>query len=125
MCYRLHPSFEEEKNMLQMHQGNIGLRARVAELAADPNARAIAVGVATLALTPVVLPLVRPVLKATIKSGVSLFEKTKGAIAEAGEVLADIAAEARAEVQAETLKKSTLQVAQVATAIPNAKVTET
>lgn len=111
--------------MLQMHQGNIGLRARVAELAADPNARAIAVGVATLALTPVVLPLVRPVLKATIKSGVSLFEKTKGAIAEAGEVLADIAAEARAEVQAETLKKSTLQVAQVATAIPNAKVTET
>lgn len=92
--------------MLEMHQGNIGLRARMAELASNPNAKAIAVGVAAVALTPVVLPLVKPVLKATIKSGVTLFEKTKSAIAETGEVLADIAAEARAEVQAEAQKKA-------------------
>lgn len=76
------------------------LRARVAELAANPNARAIAVGVTAVALTPMVFPLVRPVLKSTIKSGVMLYEKTKSAIAETGEMLADVAAEARAEAHA-------------------------
>ncbi|WP_416668637.1 DUF5132 domain-containing protein [Egbenema bharatensis] len=97
--------------MPQMHQGNIGLRARVAELAADPNAKLVIVGVTAVALAPVVLPLVRPVLKATIRSGVTLFERTKSAIAETGEVLADIAAEARAEAHAEVQKKATLQAA--------------
>lgn len=95
--------------MLQMHQGNVGLRARVAELAAHPNAKVVAVGVATLALAPVILPVIRPVLKTTIKSGVTLFEKTKRAIAETGEVLADIAAEAKAEAQAEAQTKATLE----------------
>ena len=94
--------------MQQMNQGTTGLRTRVAELAANPNGRAIAVGVATVALTPVILPLVKPILKATIKSGVTLFEKTKGAIAETGEVLADIAAEAQAEARAEAQKRATL-----------------
>jgi hypothetical protein len=105
--------------MSQMHQGNIGLRARVAELAADPNAKMLVVGVTAIALAPVVLPLVRPVLKATIKSGVTLFERTKSALAETGEVLADIAAEARAEAQAEVQKKATLQAA-----LPTARSTE-
>ncbi|WP_449418182.1 DUF5132 domain-containing protein [Phormidium nigroviride] len=95
--------------MEQMYQGTMGLRARVAELAADPTAKAIAVGVAAVALAPVVLPLVRPVLKATIKSGVTLFERAKSSIAETGEVLADIAAEARAEAQIETEKRAALQ----------------
>lgn len=94
--------------MLESQQGNVGLRARVAELASHSNVKVIAVGVAAVALTPVVLPFMRPVLKATIKSGVTLFEKTKSAIAETGEVLADIAAEARAEVQAEAQKKAVL-----------------
>ncbi|MCU0527348.1 MAG: DUF5132 domain-containing protein [Elainella sp. Prado103] len=98
-------------NMLEMHQGNVGLRARVAELASNPNAKVIAIGVAAVALTPVVLPLVKPVVKATLKSGITLFEKTRSAIAETGEVLADIAAEARAEVQAEAQKKTSLPVA--------------
>jgi len=76
------------------------LRERIAQLTAHPNARAIAVGGAAAALTPLVLPYAKPVLRATIKSGVLWFEKAKGAIAEAGETLADIAAEARAEAQA-------------------------
>ncbi len=94
-----------------MNQGSIGLRARVADLASEPTAKAIVVGVATVALAPVVLPLVRPVIKATFKAGVVLFEKTKSAIAETGEVLADIAAEAKAEVQAEAHKQTTLRAA--------------
>ena len=97
--------------MQQMNRGTTGLRAWVAQLAANPNGKAIAVGVATIALTPVILPLVKPILKETIKSSVTLFEKTKGAIAETGEVLADIAAEAKAEVRAEAQKRSTLHSA--------------
>jgi len=104
--------------MQEMHQGTIGLRARVAELAADPNARAIAIGVAAVTLTPVVLPLMKPVLKATIKSGVTLFEKTKTAIAETGEVIADIAAEAKAEAQAEARQKTALQASLLASKAP-------
>ncbi|MBD2313069.1 DUF5132 domain-containing protein [Desertifilum sp. FACHB-1129] len=92
--------------MQQMHPGNLSLRARVAELAADPNARTIAVGVATVAIAPLLLPLVKPALKATIKTGVMLMEKTKGAIAETGEAIADIAAEARAEALAEAQQKA-------------------
>ncbi len=91
--------------MLQRYQENIGLRARIAELAADPNAKVIMVGVAAVALTPVVLPLVKPVLKASIKTGVTWFEKTKSAIAETGEVLADIVAEAQAEAQTQIQNK--------------------
>ena len=82
---------------------NIGLRARVTELTGLSTGHVVALGVATVALAPIVLPMVRPVLKATIKTGVTAFEKTKQAIAETGEILADIAAEAKAEARAEPL----------------------
>ena len=41
-------------------------------------------------------------------TGVMLYEKTKGTLAEAGEVMADIVAEAKAEVIAEQAKKEAL-----------------
>jgi hypothetical protein len=85
--------------MLDIHQRPVGLRTHVAELARNPNTKALLVGVTAVAVTPIVLPLVKPALKATIKSGVKLYEKAKIAVAETGEVVADIAAEARAEVQ--------------------------
>lgn len=80
----------------------IGLRSRVEELAKHPHAKAIVIGVTAAALTPVILPLVKPALKSTIKTSVVLFERTKAAIAETGELLADIAAEAKAEALSET-----------------------
>jgi hypothetical protein len=97
--------------MKHINPGNMSLRARVEDLAADPNARAIAVGATAVVLAPVVIPIVRPVLKATIKTGIKLFESAKGAIAETGEILGDIAAEARAEVQVETQQKMNLPAA--------------
>lgn len=97
--------------MLNTHQRPIGLRAHVAELASNPNAKALVIGVTAVALTPIVLPLVKPALKATIKSGVTLYEKTKIAIAETGEALADVAAEARAEVHASSQQQATLPAA--------------
>jgi hypothetical protein len=67
---------------------------------ANPS-RAILLGVGAVVLAPTVLPLLKPIAKATIKTGVSLYEKSKGAIAESGEVIGDLVAEAKAEVQAE------------------------
>ena len=93
--------------MQQLNHGAIGLRARVQELAQNQNAKVVVIGVAAVALTPVILPLMKPVLKATIKTGFSLFEKTKSAIAETGEILADIAAEAKAEAILEAQNKAT------------------
>lgn len=67
---------------------------------ANPT-RAILLGVGAVVLAPTVLPLLKPIAKATIKTGVSLYEKSKGAIAETGEAIGDLVAEAQAEVQAE------------------------
>ncbi len=97
--------------MLNAHQRPIGLRTHVAELAKNPNAKALIVGVTAVAVTPIVLPLVKPVLKATIKSGVTLYEKAKITVAETGEMIADIAAEARVEVQGNAAKQTNLQSA--------------
>ncbi|MDJ0798260.1 MAG: DUF5132 domain-containing protein [Calothrix sp. MO_167.B12] len=60
----------------------------------------VAVGIGVVILAPAVLPLVKPLAKAAIKSGFTLYEKTKGAIAETGEVIGDIVAEAKAEALA-------------------------
>ena len=89
---------------------NVGLRTRVAELTGLPAGQVVAIGVAAVALTPIVLPVLRPVLKATIKTGVTAFDRTKHAIAETGEILADIAAEAKAEARADSLKAAAVQL---------------
>lgn len=88
--------------MLMTQHSPVGLRSRVNELMANPNAKALVIGATAVAVTPFVLPLVKPALKATIKTGVTAFEKARIAIAETGEAIADVAAEARAEVQAES-----------------------
>ncbi|MCW6037806.1 DUF5132 domain-containing protein [Spirulina subsalsa FACHB-351] len=68
-------------------------------------AKAIALGIGAVILAPTVASLLKPVAKATIKTGLVLYDKTKGTIAEAGEVLGDIVAEAKAEVVAEQAQK--------------------
>ena len=73
----------------------------------NPN-RTLAIGIGALVLTPIVIPLLKPVAKATVKTGVILYQKTKGTLAEAGEVMGDIVAEAKAEVLAEQVEKNAL-----------------
>ena len=51
-------------------------------------------------LAPTVASLLKPVAKATIKTGVVLYQKSKEALAETGEQLGDLVAEAKAEVMA-------------------------
>jgi hypothetical protein len=63
----------------------------------------IGIGVAILA--PIVLPIlaciVKPVAKAAVKGGVMLFEKGKEVVAETGEIIEDVFAEAKAELAEE------------------------
>lgn len=73
----------------------------------NPN-RTLAIGVGAVVLTPILIPLLKPVAKATVKTGVILYQKTKGSLAEAGEVMGDIIAEAKAEVAAEQMAKNAL-----------------
>ena len=75
----------------------------------------VAIGVGIAVLAPTVLPLMKPIAKAAIKSGVSLYQKTKGAIAETGEVIGDIVAEAKAEAALEQAEKLSLSEGLIAT----------
>lgn len=64
---------------------------------------AVGIGVAVLAtvVAPVILPVIaaagRPLAKSLIKSGMMLYEKSREAVASAGEVMEDLIAEVRTE----------------------------
>lgn len=68
-------------------------------------ASGLLIGVGAAVLAPVVLPILasiaRPLAKATIKSGLMLYEKGRETLAEAGEMVEDLVAEARAEMDEE------------------------
>ncbi|MGK7894300.1 MAG: DUF5132 domain-containing protein [Xenococcus sp. (in: cyanobacteria)] len=70
--------------------------------------RTLAIGAGITFLAPVVLPLAKPLAKTLIKGGVTLYEKSKVAITETGEVIGDIVAEAKAEVATEQAKKASV-----------------
>ena len=60
-------------------------------------------GIAAIVMLPVLIPVAagkvgKPLAKATIKGGIVLYEKGKGVIAEVGESLEDLIAEAKAEL---------------------------
>jgi hypothetical protein len=63
----------------------------------------LAIGIGAAILAPVVAPLVasvgKPVAKSLIKSGILLFEKGQETFAELGEVMEDLVAEAKAELE--------------------------
>jgi hypothetical protein len=67
-------------------------------------------GIAAIILLPVLVPVVagigKPIAKATIKGGILLYEKGKGVIAEVGESLEDLMAEAKAELAEAQAKKA-------------------
>jgi hypothetical protein len=60
------------------------------------------IGAAAVVLAPIVLPAVfagmRPVAKTLVKGGVLVFDKTREMVAEAGEQMSDLVAEARSEL---------------------------
>lgn len=98
-------------SMFDVNRATTGLRAKANDLARQPSTKTLLIGAAAVVVIPIVLPLVKPVLKATLKTGVRLYEKGKIAIAETSEIVADLAAEAKAELQAESQQKAELQAA--------------
>ena len=72
------------------------------DLFEDVGTPGIVAGIGALVLAPIVIPAIakigKPIAKAAIKGGITLYEKSIGAVAEAGEVLEDLVAEARAEL---------------------------
>ena len=58
----------------------------------------LAIGVGVIILAPVVLPALKPIAKAAIKGGLTLYEKGKESISEAGEVFEDLVAEVKSEM---------------------------
>ncbi len=77
----------------------------VEDLFEDVGTPGIVAGIGALVLAPVVIPAIakigKPIAKAAIKGGITLYEKSIGAVAETGEVLEDLVAEARAELAEE------------------------
>ncbi|MCX8069326.1 MAG: DUF5132 domain-containing protein [Thermodesulfovibrionales bacterium] len=65
------------------------------------NGLAIGIGAAIIApaLIPVVSSIVKPIAKAVIKGGILCYERGKESIAEISEMVEDIAAEAKAEIE--------------------------
>ncbi|HXX82139.1 MAG TPA: DUF5132 domain-containing protein [Thermodesulfovibrionales bacterium] len=63
----------------------------------------LAIGIGAAVLGPAVLPVIagvaKPVVKAAIKGGIILYEKGKETFAEMGEVIEDLVAEAKSEVE--------------------------
>lgn len=62
----------------------------------------LAIGIGASILAPVVIPVIasvaKPLAKAAIKGGIMLYEKGREVAAEAGEVVEDLVAEAKAEM---------------------------
>lgn len=69
-----------------------------------------AAGIGALVLAPIIVPALakagKPLVKAALKGGLRLYEKSRGAIAEAGEVLEDLVAEAQAELADERAQET-------------------
>jgi hypothetical protein len=78
--------------------------ASIDDLLKGESAKGLAIGIAAAVLVPVVLPalaaVARPLARAAIKSGIVMYEKGREAVAEMGEVVEDLVAEARAELDA-------------------------
>lgn len=63
----------------------------------------LAIGVGTALLAPVIIPVLasiaKPLAKAAIKGGITVYEKNKEFLAETAEVIEDLVAEAKAELE--------------------------
>lgn len=74
-------------------------------------ATGLAIGIGAAILTPVIVPLVssigKPLAKSAIKTGILVFEKGRETITELGEVIDDLIAEAKVEMETGSLATGT------------------
>ena len=71
------------------------------------------IGAAAVVLAPIVVPAIlagmRPVAKTVVKGGVLVYDKAREMVAEVGEQMGDIVAEARSELTASAAAASAVQ----------------
>lgn len=83
---------------------------KIGDLFEDLGIPGIAAGVGAVILAPVLIPAVakasKPVAKALIKGGIIAYNQSRSVIAETGEVLEDLVAEAQAELTEEQIELS-------------------
>jgi galactitol-specific phosphotransferase system IIC component len=74
----------------------------VEDLFEDVGTPGMIAGIGAVVLAPIVIPAIakiaKPIAKTALKSGIMLYEKSKAAVVEAGEVFEDLVAEAQAEL---------------------------
>ncbi|WP_017659959.1 DUF5132 domain-containing protein [Baaleninema simplex] len=75
------------------------------DLLEDVGVPGIAAGIGLLVLAPFAVKAGKPLAKAVIKGGITAYEKSKGFLAETGEVFEDMVAEARAELAEDRSQK--------------------
>ncbi|NES05242.1 MAG: DUF5132 domain-containing protein [Okeania sp. SIO2F4] len=61
------------------------------------NLSTVVFSLGAVVIAPILVPVVKPVAKATLKGGIRLYEKSKAALTETGEMLEDLVAEVKAE----------------------------
>ncbi len=61
------------------------------------NLSTVAFSLGAVAIAPILVPVLKPVVKTTLKGGIRLYEKSKAALTETGEMLEDLVAEVKAE----------------------------
>ncbi len=66
-----------------------------------PSGKALAIGLAAVVVVPVVVIAAKPLARAALKKGIIAYERGREALAEVGEVVDDIVAEVRSELEAE------------------------
>jgi hypothetical protein len=75
----------------------------ISDLLKGDTGKGLAIGIGAAILAPVAFAVLsgaaRPVARAAVKSGILLYEKGREKAAEFGEVMEDLAAEARAEIE--------------------------
>lgn len=88
---------------------------KVTDLFEDLGVPGVAAGIGAVVAAPLLIPAVakigKPIAKAAVKGGIVFYEKSKGLLAETGEVFEDIMAEAKAELAEEQTQKE-LEAAQ-------------
>ncbi len=65
------------------------------------SGKGLAIGIAAVALAPVVVIAAKPLARAALKTGIIAYERGREALAEVSEVIDDIVAEVRSELEAE------------------------
>lgn len=80
------------------------------ELYRNNGTKTVVLAIGAVVLAPTIFSLLKPLAKTTIKTGVVLYQKSREALAETGEQLGDLVAEAKAEVVAEQAAKQNLSL---------------